>query len=368
MSNPIFQNFLFGDTGIKAPNRIALAPMTNKQSHADGTLGEDEYQWLVSRAKHNFGVVFTCAVHVQEDGQGWEGELGNFDNIHLNGLTKLASGIKAHGSLAIMQLYHGGARSPQHLIGVQPWSASDTFFQLKDQQIPVRGATQQDIFTVIQSFITAALRAYHAGFDGVELHAAHGYLLHQFLSTFTNTRTDKWGGHLENRARILTDILKGIRQHVPQNFLVGIRISPEDKFDYRGINFDDSLALSELLIANGADFLDISTWDSKKKPDKYPNIEKPIITWLREKLGDAVPLFVAGKIWTPQDALDAIQAGADFVALGKVAIGNPTWPSIAQNMTNDILFPPYTTVHLQQAGLGTDFINYMKKWENFVSK
>lgn len=366
MKNPLFQSFHFGNTDKIAYNRIALAPMTNKQSNMDGTLGDDEFQWLIRRAENDFGIIFTCAVHVQKDGQGWEGELGNFDNNHIPGLTKLVSGIKSHRCLAIMQLYHGGGRSPQHLIDTQPWSASDYLFEIKNHKIPIRGATEYDIQTIIQSFTKAAIRAYHAGFDGVELHAAHGYLLHQFLSTHTNTRTDQWGGNLENRARIITEILKATRLHLPPFFLVGVRISPEDKYDYQGIDFDDSLNLSQLLIANGADFLDISTWDTKKQPNKYPDSGKPIITWFRERLSSEIPLFVAGNIWTPQNAVDAIDAGADFVSIGKAAIGNPNWPKLAFSINNNVLYPPYSTQHLQKSGLGNAFIHYMKKWENFV--
>lgn len=363
----LFEPFYFPNTDKIAKNRIALAPMTNKQSEDDGTLGEDEYLWLTRRAQEGFGIIFTCAAHIQKDGQGWEGEMGNFDNHHIPGLTKLADGIRKYGSLSIMQLFHGGARSPEHLILKQPWSASSHDFELKDKKIPVRGATLQDIETVKQSFVKAAIRAYHAGFDGVELHAAHGYLLHQFLSTTTNKRTDDYGGSLANRARIITEILESIRLHLPPYFLVGVRISPEDKFTYKGIDFDDSLTLGELLIQSGADFLDISTWASSNTPLKYPNTV-PIISWFRQRLGNHVPLFVAGEIWSGQDATQALNAGADFVSIGKAAIGHANWPSIIQNKDTIPPFPPYSIEHLRQQSLGPAFIQYMNKWKNFVQE
>ena len=362
----LFDKYTFEGTDKIAPNRIALAPMTNKQSGTDGVLGDDEYKWLTRRAQEGFGVVFTCAVHVQLDGKAWENELGNYDDKHIPGLTKLANGIKEYGSLSIMQISHGGARCPEYLIGNQPWSASEHVFETSNHQIPVRAATIEDIGTVIQSFTKAAIRAYHAGFDGVELHAAHGYLLHQFLSTATNKRTDQWGGSLANRSRIIVEIVKSIKLHLPPYFLVGVRISPEDKYTYKGIDFDDSLNLSVLLTDCGADFIDISTWASATPPQKYAQSKKPIITWFRERLGPKVPLFVAGEIWSPKDALNALNAGADFVSLGKVAIGNSNWPSIAKDIDAAPLLPPYTVAHLQESGLGDDFIQYMKKWENFV--
>lgn len=362
----LFNSYTFQGTDKIAPNRIALAPMTNKQSQSDGQLGSDEYRWLTRRAQEGFGIIFTCAVHVQADGKTWEAELGNFDDIHIPGLTRLATGIKKYGSLSIMQIMHGGARSPESLTGKQPWSASEHIFETKNHQIPVRAATIKDIENVIQSFTKAAIRAYHAGFDGVELHAAHGYLLHQFLSTATNKRTDQWGGSLINRSRIIVEIVKSIKLHLPPYFLVGVRISPEDKYTYKGIDFDDSLNLSVLLSECGADFIDISTWASAEPPQKYAQSEKPIITWFRDRLGLNVPLFVAGEIWTPKDALRALNAGADFVSLGKVAIGNPNWPSMAKDINATPLLPPYSVAHLREASLGDEFIKYMKKWVNFV--
>ena len=364
----LFEPFLFPGTDKTAPNRIALAPMTNKQSNEDGTLGDDEYYWLVRKAKEGFGIVFTCAVHVQKDGQGWENELGDFDDTHILGLTKLASGIREQGSLSIMQLFHGGARSPEHLTGTQPWSASAHDFELKDKKIPVRAATIEDIENVIQSFTRAAIRAYQAGFDGVELHGAHGYLLHQFLSTATNTRTDQYGGKLQHRALIIIRILEDIRQHFPSNFLVGVRISPEDKYSYKGIDLDDSLKLAKLLVENGANFIDVSTWASTRPPIKYPDSNKPIITWFREYLGDDVPLLVAGKIWSPKDAMRALEAGADFVSIGKAAIGHANWPTLAKNPDETPAYPPFSVHYLRNQSLSDSFIEYMKRWKDFVAE
>ncbi len=364
----LFEPFHFPSTDKTAPNRIALAPMTNQQSNEDGTLGDDEYRWLTRRAKEGFGVVFTCAVHVQKDGQGWEAELGNFDNQHIPGLTKLASGIRQYGSLSIMQLFHGGARSPEHLTGTQPWSASAHVFEIKDKKIPVRSATIEDIENVIQSFTKAAIRAHQAGFDGVELHGAHGYLLHQFLSTATNTRTDQYGGKLQHRAHIIIRILESIRQHLPSNFLVGVRISPEDKYNYKGIDLDDSLELAKLLVENGANFIDVSTWASARPPIKYPDSAKPVITWFREYLGDDVPLLVAGEIWSPKDAMQALEAGADLVSLGKAAIGHANWPTLAKNLDEIPVYPPFSVNHLRNQSLGNSFVEYMKRWVGFVAE
>ncbi|HXU27262.1 MAG TPA: NADH:flavin oxidoreductase, partial [Bacteroidia bacterium] len=115
----LLERFNIGCSGKTALNRVVLAPMTNTQSNIDGTLGDDEYNWLVRRAEGKFGIIISCAAHVSLDGQGWENQLGIYDDKHIAGLTKLAKGIHKHDSLAIIQLYHGGARSPEKITGKQ---------------------------------------------------------------------------------------------------------------------------------------------------------------------------------------------------------------------------------------------------------
>lgn len=364
----LYTPYTFGSSGLTAPNRIVLAPMTNQQSHADGTLSDEEYRWLVRRAQEGFGIVITCAAHVSPDGQGWPGELGIFDDKFLPGLSRLASGLHQYGSLGIVQLFHGGARSPANLIGQQPWSASAHTMTIGSQAIDVREATLHDISRVIEAFVAAAVRAHQAGFQGVELHAAHGYLLHQFISSHTNQRTDDWGGGLPQRAKLVLSILQRIKATLPAHFLVGVRLSPEDKFTYKGIDFDESLTLAAQLASDGADYLHISPWDAFKKPEKYPESEQTIIEYFRECLPASTPIMVAGAIWSRADADRVLDLGADFAALGRVAIGVPSWPSGAQNPTYEPPKPPYTHQQLQQADLSEVFIQYMKRWQGFVAE
>ena len=364
----LFTPFTFTRSGKTTMNRIALAPMTNLQSNIDGTISEAEYNWLIRRAKEGFGIIFTCASHVSADGQGWKGELGIFDDKHIQGLTRLAQGIHKYGSLAIVQIFHGGARSPEKVTGKQPWSASAQSISGSERTIEVREANEGDINNVIEAFTAAAVRAQNAGFDGVELHAAHGYLLHQFLSTFTNHRKDKWGGSFENRIRILLTILTIIRSVVPSEFMVGVRLSPEDMPAFKGIDFDESLQLAEILAAEGADFIDVSPWDTFKKPDKYPDGKETIIEYFRDRLNIETPIITAGKIWTGTDAERVIDLGADIIALGRSAVGIPDWPSKAFEKDFQPQRPPYSVKHLKEADLSEPFIEYMRRWPDFVEK
>ncbi|MBK8698622.1 MAG: NADH:flavin oxidoreductase [Saprospiraceae bacterium] len=362
----IFTPYTFEFSGHKVKNRIALAPMTNLQSHEDGTLGDDEYHWLERRAAGGFGIVITCAAHVSKDGQGWQGELGICDDVQLPGLTRLAEGLHVHPCLAIVQLFHGGARSPESATGTQPWSASPHIFKVGSKEVEVRGATKEDIEHTIHAFTQAAVRAHQAGFDGVELHGAHGYLLHQFLSTATNQRTDNWGGSFEKRTLLIRTILKSIRQAVPRNFIVGVRLSPEDKYTFQGIDFDESLQLAGLLANEGADYIHVSPWNAFKRPEKYADTDKALITYFREAVQAATAIMVAGEIWTPGEAQQALDLGADFVALGRPGIGIPDWPLRARDAEYEPQRPPYSEAYLREAGLGEVFVQYMKRWKGFV--
>lgn len=363
----LFTPFTFITSGKVMSNRIALAPMTNMQSHEDGTLSDEEYHWLIRRAKENFGMIITCAANVSADGQGWKGELGIYDDIHLEGLTRLASGIQKYGSLSVVQIFHGGARSPENVTGKQPWSASAHILPHPKAPIAVRAATLEDISRVIEDFVAAAQRAEQAGFDGVELHGAHGYLLHQFLSTATNHRTDEWGGNFDNRSRLLRTILQKMKAVVKREFLVGVRLSPEDKYSFEGIDFDESVALSKLLVQDGADYIHLSPWEAAKKPDKYPASDKALITYFREALPDT-PILVAGKIWNRAEAELVIDLGADIAAIGMAAIGHANWPAQVKENLTEPLRAPFTVEHLLQQDLSPTFIEYMKRWKGFVAE
>ena len=153
MTTPkILTPYEFPRTGTQVRNRTVLAAMTNKQSHADGSLGDDELEWLAARARGGFGIVTTCAAHVSPDGQGWDGELGVFDDALLPGLSRLAGALRADGALSLVQIFHGGVRAPSRLTGQQPFSASAFELDAKDFEVP-REATVDDIERTI-----AALR------------------------------------------------------------------------------------------------------------------------------------------------------------------------------------------------------------------
>jgi 2,4-dienoyl-CoA reductase-like NADH-dependent reductase (Old Yellow Enzyme family) len=360
----ILTPYTFPRTGKAIRNRVVLAAMTNKQSHPNGVLSEEELEWLSARARGGFGIVTTCAAHVSLDGQGWDGELGVYDDSLLPGLTRLADALRSEGAVSLVQIFHGGVRAPSRLTGQQPFSASEFTLDSKNFEVP-RAATVEDIERTIAAFAAAARRCAEAGFDGVEIHGAHGYLITQFLGTISNTRDDEWGGSLENRARFVRRIIAATREATPAEFLIGVRISPE--VEEQGVELDDSLPVAKWLADDGADFIHVSNWDSFKPPAKHPTSERMLTTWFREAVGPDVPVIATGGVWSRDEANQVLAHGADMVGLGRAAIGNASWPRDAALPDWVPARPPYTAEHLREAALGEKMVDYMRVWPGFVT-
>ena len=335
--------------------------MTNMQSHADGTIGDDEMHWLLSRADGGFALVPTCAAHVAKDGQGWQGELGVFDDRHVDGLARLAGRIRDRGASPFVQLFHGGMRADPAVSKEQPWSATAD----GATNGAVRAATVDDLARVIEQFGDAAARAQDAGMDGVEIHGAHGYLLTQFLSGTQNRRDDAWGGPLENRARLVRAVLRRVRERTDPSFTVGVRISPEDFGNAKGLDLDESLEVARWLAEDGADFIHLSLWRSAENTKKRPDAHA--VPLFRAVLPEDVRIFVAGQIWTRADAERLLEMGADVVALGRSAIGNPDWPMQARDPAWQPRRPPFTPEELRARSLSPPFAEYMRQWKGFVA-
>ncbi len=339
-------------------NRLALAPLTNMQSHEDGHLSDDEYRWLTMRAEGGFGLTMTCAAHVQAAGKGFSGQLGCFSDDHLPGLTRLAAGIRAHDSLAVLQLHHAGMRSPADLIGGRPVCPS------AHEETGARALTTAEVDRLAEDFVAAAERAERAGFDGVELHGAHGYLLCQFLSPVINRRADRYGGSPENRARIVLEIIRGIRERCRPDFLLGIRLSPE-RFDARLPEIRDLAA--QLMHDGAVDFIDLSLWNVFKEPEDPEFRGRTLMSLFTELDRGRVRLGAAGRLHRPADVRACLEAGTDFVLLGRAAILHHDYPARLQA---DPAFEPVATPvgagHLRAEGLAEAFVGYMSRWKGFV--
>lgn len=344
--------------GATMKNRFMLAPMTNQQSHADGRLSEDEFKWLTMRAKGGFGLVMTCASHVQKVGQGFPGQLGIFSDEHIPGHERLASEIQSYGSLAVIQLHHAGMRSPSEVIGEEAVCPS------RSEKHGARALSYDEVIQLRDDFISAAIRAKNAGYDGVEVHGAHGYILTQFISEDINNRTDKYGGSLENRSRILFEIIDGIRESCGKEFLLGVRLSPE-RFGMK--LFEIKEICLRLVADEKIDFLDISLWDSFKLPEEEAYKNRSLLKHFAEMEYKNVKLTVAGKIKSGSDVQKVMKAGVDFVTIGRAAILHHDFPNLVIANPNFIpVDTPVSKEHLITEGLSETFIQYMGKWPGFV--
>jgi 2,4-dienoyl-CoA reductase-like NADH-dependent reductase (Old Yellow Enzyme family) len=344
-------------SGLVVRNRAFLAPLTNKQSHPDGSLSDDELHWLCSRAEGGFGLIETCAAHVSRDGQNWPGQLGIFDDALLPGLTRLAAAIRQRGPASIFQLFHAGGRAEPTLTGVVPWGPSDAE--------GIRAATEEDLLRVVGEFADAAVRAQAAGFDGVEVHAGHGYLFTAFLSATVNRRGDAWGGPLEHRARLVRDTVRAIRARVGDAFTVGVRLSPENWGRAHGLDLDESLQLARWLCDDGVDFIHLSLWQALANSTKYPDTHP--LSLFRRAVPRQIPILAAGSVWTLQEAETVLALGADAVALGRAAIANPDWAFRVSDPDWAPRRPPVTIAELRASGLNQTFAEYMRSFAGFVA-
>lgn len=345
--------------GPVLPNRFMLAPLTNRQSHADGTLSDEEYRWLTMRAEGGFGLTMTCAAHVLAQGQGFGGQLGVFSDAHLEGLTRLADGIRAAGSVSSLQLHHAGIRSPKELVG-------DVVGPSDDAETGARAMTTAEVEAARDAYIAGAARAEKAGFDGVEVHGAHGYLICAFLSPELNRREDRYGGSPENRARLLFEVVNGVRAACGPNFQLGLRLSLE-RF---GLRFDEMMEVTAEVLRQGViDYLDMSLWDVRKEPSDPAHKGRTMLERIVELPRGAVRLGAAGKVMTAKDAADLLGAGCDFVVIGRGAVLRHDFPRRVMADAGYASPPnPVSEAHLAAEGLSPAFVTYMRGWAGFVEE
>ena len=260
-------------SGATQKNRVVLAPMTNSQSHEDGTLSAAELHWLELRAQGGFGMIISAASHVQPDAKAWVGQMGCFADAHIEGLQKLAAIGKKNNALTILQVFHGGVRCPRNLTGVQPTAPSAVTLDFPGFETP-RALEEAEIEKIIANFVAAGKRAHAAGLSGIEVHGANGYLFTQFLSAVNNKRTDRWGGSLENRARFLIQTVTELKKALPKDFIVGVRLLPEDTPAAKGFDVDETKQVIEWLVKLEVDYVHISASDTAAISWKYPESKK----------------------------------------------------------------------------------------------
>ena len=332
----LFSPFMLTEK-IKLRNRIVMAPMTTWSANPDGTISEQELEFYKRRSQ-NVGLVITGCTYVTPSGIGFTHEFAAYDDRFINSLEKLAAAAQSGGAPAILQIFHAGNKAiPELVPNNDVISASASSVKSGDfmkRVVQSREMTENEIQETIRAFGDVTKRAIKAGFDGVELHGAHGFLLQNFFSPLFNQRNDRWGGDLEGRMRfplaVLQEVKNVVYEYATKPFAIGYRISPEESAT-GGLRIEDTYKLLDRLISSGISYIHTSLVSIN---DSYP-VESPngprTIELILNHIAGRVPVIAAGKIRTPSQAQEAISAGLPLVAIGKGLVINPEWVTLAES-------------------------------------
>ena len=331
----LFQSFpLTADITLR--NRVIMAPMTTWSANHDGTVSEEELAYMRQRVK-DVGLVITGCTHVLENGIGFTKEFAAFDDRFTPSLAKLAQAAKSGGAPAILQIFHAGNKAIPDLIPDADVVSASTLktptASFVDSQRMSRALSHAEILDMVHAFGETTRRAIEAGFDGIELHGAHGFLIQNFFSPLFNQRTDEWGGSLEKRMSfplaVVKEVKRVIQQYAQKPFALGYRMSVEE-YDENGLRIQDSLQLIDRLIETGIDYLHVSLVDVlNAKPVDHLDDELTI-TRVIKHLNHRIPLISAGQIRTPDQAERALELGLPLIAIGKALVMNPNWIELAK--------------------------------------
>src|SRR5436190_5513098 len=244
------------NSGREMANRFAIAPLTTDASHEDGTVTEHELEFVRRRAAGGFGATISSAAYVEQDGRSWQG-IGAAHDGHLPSLHRLAEAMRAAGGLAILQISDGGRIAQPELIGEQCLRAPSAVASLRPGAKKPRAMTANEVGKLIESFREAASLARRAGFDGVEIHGANHYAVHQFFSPRANHRVDNWGGSVTKRMNFPLAVAQAVRDALGPKLIAGFRITPFES-EPGGYTLEDSKLLCNELARLNLDYISVS--------------------------------------------------------------------------------------------------------------
>ena len=326
---PLFQSHTLNN-GVEIRNRLVVAPMTHWASRPDGSISDDERLFLRDRFR-GFGLFIAAATLVSPEGKAFIGQPEAIGPEDLPSLCEVAQIAHEQGAKAILQIHHGGSKAMSDLLG-----SADKVAPSDDTASGSRALTDAEIRKLVDAFANAAGLAIQAGFDGVEIHGANGYLVQQFFSAQSNRRNDDWGGSLEKRLRFPLAVVDAVvdtvrNKHRRDDFIIGYRFSPEEPGD-NGLTMLDAFALIDALVHKPLQYLHVSLWDFYKKARRGANTELSRIRLIHERIGGKLPLIGVGNLFTADQILAAYQTGwAEFIALGKTVMINPDLVELIEN-------------------------------------
>lgn len=333
--NNTFELFEIGK-GLMVRNRLAMAPMTTWASNDDLTISDEEDAYYRRRVG-GVGFVITGCTHVTPNGIGFSHEFASTSDDDIPSLRKLADAAKSGGAPAILQIFHAGNKA------LPDWAPGGDVVSASAVPVPASGfapaqtpraLSADEVLEIIRAFGETTRRAIEAGFDGVELHGAHGFLIQNFFSPAFNHRDDEWGGSLENRMRfglsVVAEVKKTIAAYADRPFILGYRISPEEPGDH-GYGIQESLRFIDSLIPAGIDYVHASLASIlDSKPIADPD-GLPIAQIIARHVAGRVPVLAAGSVRTPDQAKEGLALGLSAVAIGQGLVMNPNWVELARD-------------------------------------
>jgi 2,4-dienoyl-CoA reductase-like NADH-dependent reductase (Old Yellow Enzyme family) len=330
----VWSRFRF-NSGQQMANRFAIAPLTTDASHQDGTVTDNELEFVRRRAAGGFGATVSSAAYVEQDGRSWQG-IGAAHDRHLSSLHRLAEAMHAGGGVAILQIYDGGRIAKPELIGEQRLRGPSAVASLRPGARTPRAMTADEIESLIASFRKAASLARKAGFDGVEIHGANHYAVHQFFSPRANHRVDHWGGTLSKRMNFPLAVAQAVRDALGPKLIAGFRVTPFES-EPDGYTLQDARLLCHELAGLALDYISVSLDDYRNSrpagetrvynapvETSYSPAASPITEFARVIAGRSA-VMASGGIKTCEDAEGAIKMGADLVAVGRAVVVDPEW-------------------------------------------
>ena len=338
MFNKLFEPMKIGNLEIK--NRLVVPAMDSGTTTKEHLFSEQSLNYFAARAKGGFGLVITEFLCVSEEGLSGEAQAGIYDDSFIPNLTELAKRLHDNGAACFAQIHHAGMQSSfkatkQIAVGASSISAPNNLQ-------PVRELTTEEVWTLVGKFGDAAVRAKKAGFDGVEVHGAHGYLIGQFLSKSTNKRIDEFGGSTTARARFASEIIKDVKKKCGEDYPVIVRISADEDLE-NGNTIIDSKAQAKVLEEAGADAIHASFGTIVSGTVALPNYIQPGFNSINAKeIKETVniPVLCVGRINDPSIAESIILSGAaDFVSIGRQSICDPEFANkIKENRLDEIFY------------------------------
>lgn len=315
---PLFKSLTLPN-GVEVRNRFVLAPLTHTSSNDDGTISDIELPYIEKRSK-DVGIAINAASNVNDVGKAFPGQPSVAHDSDIEGLKELAQVMKKNGAKAIVQIHHGGAQALPELTPdgdvVAPSAISLKSFGQQEEH-DAREMTAEEIEQTIRDFGEATRRAIEAGFDGVEIHGANHYLIHQFVSPYYNRRNDVWADNYKFPVAVIYEVIKAKKAHANDDFIIGYRLSPEEA-ESPGISMEITEELIHQIANKPLDYIHVSLMDvnSVTREGKYKgeNRLKLIHQWINGRM----PLIGIGSVFTAEDALNAVEnIGVEFVALGR---------------------------------------------------